>query len=1055
MSDVFISYSRKERVFADKLASELEKDGRTVWIDRARIELTSEWWEEIKRGIEASDNFVLIMSPDSMASPVCHLEIEYARQLTKRIIPVYHIAHDYEGTKTHFGDRLYKNDRDGFLLKLYGDRNPMLLFEENWKIIPGINRIEALIKVIDRDEQDIPTKMDEADLQTFFPSLRKAIDTDIEHVHQHTYLFNRTRDWLKKGQKTSDLLNGVETLEAEEWLKNWETDKADREAHGLAAKVPQPNVDIRAYIIASREAEEQRKRVLRNLRVGTLTFAVVGVIATVLAISSFISLQDTQVRADTAATQAAVAVTAVADANEQLTAVPPTLTQVNQQVITAQDQANLAATQAVDAELREAQAVIAVADANEQLTAVPPTLTQVAQLVQDGENRIESLRLASEAVNILNNPERNVEIAALLGIRAVQTGYTAQADAALVRAVDNLYTRQTFIGHTNFVNSVAFSPDGRYALSGAGGVVGGIGDDTTLRLWEVESGEQVRVFTGHTDDVYSVAFSPDGRYALSGSGDRTLRLWEVESGEQVRIFIGHTEDVNSVAFSPDGRYALSGSGDRTLRLWEVESGEQVRIFIGHTEDVNSVAFSPDGHYALSGSYDTTLRLWEVESGEQVRIFTGHPESVWSVAFSPDGRYALSGAGGIGGDDNTLRLWEVESGEQMRVFTGHGSRVMSVAFSPDGRYALSGSGDRTLRLWEVESGEQVRVFTGHGSGVNSVVFSPDGRYALSGAGGVVGGRGDDNTLRLWSGVQTLTSEVESGEQVRIFTGHTESVMSVAFSPDGRYALSGPSDQFADDNTMRLWEVESGKQVRIFTGHRSPVMSVAFSPDGRYALSGLIDNTMRLWEVETGAEVRVFSGHTESVWSVAFSPDSRYALSGSTDNTMRLWEVESGEQVRVFSGHTESVWSVAFSPDGRYALSGSVDRTMRLWEVESGAEVRVFSGHTSSVVSVAFSPDGRYALSGSWDTTLRLWEVESGAEVRVFSGHTSSVESVAFSPDGRYALSGSWDTTLRLWEVGYRDFISYACTRVFRDFTEVERLQFGITDNEPTCPQFASN
>ena len=924
MSDVFISYSRKERVFADKLASELEKDGRTVWIDRARIELTSEWWEEIKRGIEASDNFVLIMSPDSMASPVCHLEIEYARQLTKRIIPVYHIAHDYEGTKTHFGDRLYKNDRDGFLLKLYGDRNPMLLFEENWKIIPGINRIEALIKVIDRDEQDIPTKMDEADLQTFFPSLRKAIDTDIEHVHQHTYLFNRTRDWLKKGQKTSDLLNGVETLEAEEWLKNWETDKADREAHGLAAKVPQPNVDIRAYIIASREAEEQRKRVLRNLRVGTLTFAVVGVIATVLAISSFISLQDTQVRADTAATQAAVAVTAVADANEQLTAVPPTLTQVNQQVITAQDQANLAATQAVDAELREAQAVIAVADANEQLTAVPPTLTQVAQLVQDGENRIESLRLASEAVNILNNPERNVEIAALLGIRAVQTGYTAQADAALVRAVDNLYTRQTFIGHTNFVNSVAFSPDGRYALSGAGGVVGGIGDDTTLRLWEVESGEQ-----------------------------------------------------------------------------------------------------------------------------------------------------------------------------MRVFTGHGSRVMSVAFSPDGRYALSGSGDRTLRLWEVESGEQVRVFTGHGSGVNSVVFSPDGRYALSGAGGVVGGRGDDNTLRLWSGVQTLTSEVESGEQVRIFTGHTESVMSVAFSPDGRYALSGPSDQFADDNTMRLWEVESGKQVRIFTGHRSPVMSVAFSPDGRYALSGLIDNTMRLWEVETGAEVRVFSGHTESVWSVAFSPDSRYALSGSTDNTMRLWEVESGEQVRVFSGHTESVWSVAFSPDGRYALSGSVDRTMRLWEVESGAEVRVFtghtesvrsvafspdgryalsgstdntmrlwevesgaevrvfSGHTSSVVSVAFSPDGRYALSGSWDTTLRLWEVESGAEVRVFSGHTSSVESVAFSPDGRYALSGSWDTTLRLWEVGYRDFISYACTRVFRDFTEVERLQFGITDNEPTCPQFASN
>ncbi|HXG09523.1 MAG TPA: WD40 repeat domain-containing serine/threonine-protein kinase, partial [Gemmataceae bacterium] len=159
------------------------------------------------------------------------------------------------------------------------------------------------------------------------------------------------------------------------------------------------------------------------------------------------------------------------------------------------------------------------------------------------------------------------------------------------------------------------------------------------RAWQVP--DEVRRFTGHTDGVSSVAFSPDGRYALSGSWDQTLRLWKVATGKEVRRFTGHTDWVNSVAFSPDGRYALSASWDKTLRLWEVAMGQEVHHFEGHTGPVNSVAFSPDGRYALSGSADQTLRLWEAATGQEVRRFTGHTGGVNSVAFSPDGRYALS------------------------------------------------------------------------------------------------------------------------------------------------------------------------------------------------------------------------------------------------------------------------------------------------------------------------------------------------------------------------------------------------------------------------------
>ncbi|RKZ81098.1 MAG: hypothetical protein DRR19_22685, partial [Candidatus Parabeggiatoa sp. nov. 1] len=297
-------------------------------------------------------------------------------------------------------------------------------------------------------------------------------------------------------------------------------------------------------------------------------------------------------------------------------------------------------------------------------------------------------------------------------------------------------------------------------------------------------------------------------------------------------------------------------------------------------------------------------------------------------------------------------------------------------------------------------EPVRTFKGH-TGIicidDCVAFSQDGRFILSGS--------SDNTLKLW--------DVSSGQEIRTFTGHSSYVVSVTMSSDGRYALSG-----SFDNTLKLWDVSSGQEIRTFTGHSSYVISVALSSDGRYALSGSEDRTLKLWDVNSGKEIRSFTGHSSSVYSVGFSPDGQTILSGSMDNTLKLWDVNSGQEVRTFTGHSSSVMSVAFSPDGRYVLSGSQDKTLKLWDVNSGDELRSFTGHFSYVWSVAFSPDGRYVLSGSGDTgdnTLRLWNVNNGEEIRSFTGHSDSVTSAVFSPDGRYVLSGSSDKTLKLWNV----------------------------------------
>ena len=256
----------------------------------------------------------------------------------------------------------------------------------------------------------------------------------------------------------------------------------------------------------------------------------------------------------------------------------------------------------------------------------------------------------------------------------------------------------------------------------------------------------------------------------------------------------------------------------------------------------------------------------------------------------------------------------------------------------------------------------------------------------------------------------------GALVRTFTGHTYHVSLVAFSPDGRFALSYGCDGMGSQSrcikySVKLWDLAVGKELRSFSGAGAPV---AFSPDGRLALSRSDDKTLKLWEVATGKELRTFSGHTSNIQPAAFSPDGRFVLSGGCEErnssnwcikgSLKLWEVATGKELRSFGGHTEEVSSVAYSPDARFALSGSHDNTLKLWEVATGKELRTFSGHTMGVNSVAFSPDGHLALSGSADETLRLWEVDTGKELRSFGGHSDRIRSVTFSPDGRFALSG---------------------------------------------------
>ncbi|KAG5937807.1 transcriptional regulatory protein rco1 [Claviceps pazoutovae] len=314
-------------------------------------------------------------------------------------------------------------------------------------------------------------------------------------------------------------------------------------------------------------------------------------------------------------------------------------------------------------------------------------------------------------------------------------------DVELVRTLD----------HNSVVCCVCFSHDGKYIATAS---------NKLAQIFDAHDGKKVCQFEiQHGDDaqnkaadlyVQSLCFSADGRYLVTGSQDKLVRVWDIATKTIRHTLSGHEQDIYSVNMTDDGKLIASGAEDKTVRIWDVEKGS-CTLTLTAGDGITCVAISPDSQYVAASCLDNNVYVWDIHSGVLIEElggrFGGHGNSVYSVAFSPDGKNLLSCS-----LDRTVKMWELsppedgqsealKGGKFVKMFFGHRDFVLCATYTPDAEWILSGSKDRSVKLWDPNTGKCQFELQGHKNSVISVAVSPKGVYFVTGAG--------DMKARIWS------------------------------------------------------------------------------------------------------------------------------------------------------------------------------------------------------------------------------------------------------------------------------------------------------------------
>lgn len=1025
--DVFISYSRKNKEFVEKLYDDLLNQGINVWIDWDNIPKASDWWREIQEGIELANKFLFVISPDSVKSLYCQAEVAHAMRRNKLLLPVQCWDVDralwekvFEGNSNQpvmfKGEPIVADRNQPVLVKAVGD----YMKRYNWIRFQPDNYYSLALD-----------------------NLLEAIQKDEQYVKDHTRLLLRAIEWDNQGREDDLLLIRKNDLEkAQKWLKESNN------------KEPKPTTLQHIYIEASiraREATEQQKRRLLNIFTTAVSIVSLGFTLGIFwALSMSVRSQiDTLVKSleEPEGLEALVTALKAAEGLQRSNfAIRWLITQIideglETRVLTVLNQEIT--------QLRELEQLRGETDGHRELVFNVNYSPDGQYLASSSRDRTVKLwDKNGHLLHTLAGHEKEV-------INAI---FSPDGDLLASFSYDNTIKLwqvstgtllQTLAEHNDTIYTIAFSP--------GGGMLASASQDGTVKLWQREDGFQRPITLTHGSPVYAISFSRLGNNIATAAANGTIKVWSRTDGFRTpQLELIHSKNpLFSISFSPDltpgqGVFA-SASQDGSIKIWDLQGREVLSLPTAHDEAINQITFSPTGQLLASASADKTAKLWpstlwrnptqgtgSVPDGKPFIALRGHQDSVHRIRFSPDGLTIATAS-----LDRTIKLWDGQ-GNIVDTFTAHKGGVFSIAFTPDGQRLASASTDNSVRIWRVKNPIQALP---HENMVNDISFNqvPDQSSQYLVSAGV-------KTLKVWREEQPLTTEnrrsPEDGGSANpatwFFTpiaetkeAHNGRIWGVDFNPlQSNMLASG-----GDDDLLKLWKIENNRIIagRSWKAHPNGVLTLSFKPckqrlipHGQDAIlkpepcqsllaSGGGDGFVSLWNLE-GKRLKQWRWDTAGyVTSVDFSPDGAYLAASWSDGRVIAWEPITNKVVLELrepdpttgdSPHPRMVNRVRFSPNGKAIALARNDGTVDLYAVSSQQRLHQLDApeDNSPVLELSFNESGKLLASGNKNGTIHLWEPSQGVLITTLQEHKGEVSRVLFSPDGSLFASSGEDSNV---------------------------------------------
>jgi WD40 repeat protein len=452
---------------------------------------------------------------------------------------------------------------------------------------------------------------------------------------------------------------------------------------------------------------------------------------------------------------------------------------------------------------------------------------------------------------------------------------------------------------------IALNSDNSLALSGS--------ENGETIYWDLTSRSAINYLFNPDNDsaIISVTFSPDSALAVIGDHFSGISIYNLETGTLARTLQGHNESIRAVSFSATGRSIFTASWDRSIREWDLETGREINSYRGHDGGINTLSLTADNSSMVSGGFDTTIRIWHVRPTIFDRQYLTEGNAINSVDWNE--RHIVTAD-----NQGLVLLLDRESGEILQRFEHEGAEgsnrpAINLQLSPSENEIFVVYRNCDVAMFHINGDRLWARSLPNSKNCRFVHFRPGRDEVLVGT---------ETTLLLLD-----ARDGADKRRIPYNPARTPRFMSAAFTPDGNQLMIGENYY---EGQLRLIDVETGEIVRDYVGHSDGLLAIDFNADGSRVVTGSFDNDVRVWNVATGESLNLLEGHSDRLLSVEFSPNEEFVVSSDNARAIRLWNLGTGFTMYTYSGHTNRVVRASFSPDGRRILTASYDSTVILWK-----------------------------------------------------------------------------------------------------------------------------